>query len=91
MVIAPLRWSSGLWLYGAQGRPVVHLYAGREEAPGLSSAVDHIAFQAENLGEILERLEEHNVSYQKVTVPDIGTTQIFFCDPDGITIELNFD
>ena len=81
----------GLWLYGAQGRPVVHLYAGREETPGLSSAVDHIAFLAQNLEEMLKRLEEQNVSYQKETVPDTGTTQIFFCDPDGITIELNFD
>ena len=81
----------GLWLYGAQGRPVVLLYAGREETPGLSSAVDHIAFLAQNLEETLGRLQENNVSYQQVTVPDTGTTQIFFSDPDGITIELNFD
>ena len=81
----------GFWLYGDQGHPVVHLYAGREEASGLSSAVDHIAFQAHGLDEIIERLKEHNVSYQKETVPDTGETQIFFTDPDGITIELNFD
>jgi len=81
----------GSWLYSTQGHPVVHLYAGREEADDLSSAVDHIAFQVHDLEEILGRLQDNNVSFEKVTVPELGTTQIFFSDPDGIQIELNFD
>ena len=65
--------------------------SGREEADDLSSAVDHIAFQVHDLEEILGRLQDNNVSFEKVTVPELGTTQIFFSDPDGIQIELNFD
>jgi len=45
----------------------------------------------DDLEEILGRLQDNNVSFEKVTVPELGTTQIFFSDPDGIQIELNFD
>ena len=87
----PFEGPPGLWLYSPHGLPVVHLYAGREEADDLSSAVDHIAFQVYELEEILGRLQDNNVSFERVTVPELGTTQIFFTDPDGIQIELNFD
>ena len=87
----PFEGPPGLWLYSTHGRPVVHLYAGRKEADDLSSAVDHIAFQVHDLEEILGRLKDNNVSFQKVTVPELGTTQISFTDPDGIQIEINLD
>ena len=66
----PLEGPPGLWLYSPHGHPVVHLYAGREEADDLSSAVDHIAFQVHDLEEILGRLQDNNVSFEKVTVPE---------------------
>ena len=52
----PFEGPPGMWLYSTHGRPVVHLYAGREEVDDLSSAVDHIAFQVHDLEEILGRL-----------------------------------
>ena len=87
----PFEGPPGMWLYSSHGRPVVHLYAGREEVDDLSSAVDHIAFQVHDLEEILGRLKDNNVSFEKVTVPGLGTTQISFTDPDGIQIEINLD
>ena len=80
----------GAWLYG-QDRPVVHLYAGREPSGSSSNALDHIAFRVNEINSVLERLERHEIAYDTATVPDLGATQVFFRDPDGIQVELNLE
>lgn len=53
-------------------------------------AIDHIAFVADDLPAALQRLQSGGVSFRHRAVPTLGLDQLFFEDPNGITIELNF-
>ena len=93
----------GTWLY-LGNVPCVHLIEitedveratyQAEEARSLSTesgtgAVDHIEFRGTGLAGFLKRFETQNVSYRERSVQ--GLIQIFVEDPNGVTIELNFD
>lgn len=81
----------GAWLYGVEGRPVVHLYVGREDKAGCDTAVDHIAFRVQDVTSTMERLQQHRIEFDEAVVPALGARQVFFRDPDGILIEINFE
>lgn len=55
-----------------------------------TGTVDHMAFTASGLADVRARLERHNVEYRERTVPSLELHQVFFEDPSGVTIELNF-
>lgn len=55
-----------------------------------TGTVDHMAFNATGLDDMLARLERHGVAYRERSVPLLGLHQVFFEDPSGVTIELNF-
>jgi catechol 2,3-dioxygenase-like lactoylglutathione lyase family enzyme len=84
----------GYWLYSG-GVPTVHLVGHRPENPVIDGApetgrLDHIAFAAENLKLMRERLQARGIEYQERVLPRLNMTQLFFADPDGINIEFNF-
>jgi catechol 2,3-dioxygenase-like lactoylglutathione lyase family enzyme len=84
----------GHWLYCGSG-PVVHLIGKRPGDPPIEGTpeagrLDHIAFSAENLAAMRERLKAARISFQERVLPRVNMTQLFFKDPDGINIELNF-
>lgn len=54
------------------------------------AAIDHIAFAATDLPDMHRRLRSAKLQYRERTVPDLGLHQVFFEDPSGVTIELNF-
>lgn len=62
---------------------------GAQELRG-GAAVDHLAFFATDLGQMQLRLRDQGVSFRERTVPGLGLHQVFFEDPSGVTIELNF-
>ena len=45
---------------------------------------------ATDLADMRSRLKRNKVEYRERTVPDLGLHQVFFEDPSGVTIELNF-
>ena len=55
-----------------------------------SGAVDHLAFLAAVLLDMHVRLRRAGLAYRERTVPSLGLHQVFFEDPSGVTIELNF-
>ena len=55
-----------------------------------SGAVDHVAFFATGLQEMLGRLQAQGLSPRERTVPLLGLHQVFVDDPNGIVVELNF-
>ena len=66
-------------------------YLGEAREVGANTgAVDHIAFSATDLADFIARAEAHNVDMIKRIVPEDGSCQVFFRDPDGIKIELTF-
>ena len=55
-----------------------------------SGAVDHVAFFATGLPEMLARLQSQHIEARERTVPLLGLHQVFVDDPNGIVVELNF-
>jgi len=84
----------GYWLY-CGGVPTVHLIYNRkgdkpiEGSPG-TGRLDHIAFASTGLKEMRAKLVEHKVKYEERVLPRMNMTQLFYFDPDGIAIEMNF-
>ena len=81
--------SVGAWLYAGDS-PIIHLGVTDTEMNGNTLPVDHVALRAEGLEEIVGRLNEAGVDYQMHDVPGRAMRQLFFRDPAGIRIELNF-
>ena len=82
----------GFWLYIGD-KDVLHLITPKEgdgRSPQKSS-FDHVAFKTANYQEVLEKLKSLNVSYEEKPIPDKKAHQIFFRDPAGNRVELNFD
>jgi catechol 2,3-dioxygenase-like lactoylglutathione lyase family enzyme len=81
----------GHWLYGEDG-PLVHIADARAiglpEPPAAGPPIDHVAFAASDYDEASARLERGGVSAVRNSVPGVGLRQLFFCDPDGVRIEL---
>jgi catechol 2,3-dioxygenase-like lactoylglutathione lyase family enzyme len=67
-------------------------YLGDRAAASLhgTGAVDHVAFFADGLADMLAHLRSVGVTPRERTVPTIGLHQLFLDDPNGVVIELNF-
>ena len=55
-----------------------------------TGAVDHIAFNASGFDEMRARLKSHGIEPSENVLDEIGLRQLFFYDPNGVPIELNF-
>jgi catechol 2,3-dioxygenase-like lactoylglutathione lyase family enzyme len=84
----------GYWLY-CGGVPTVHLIYNRtgdmpiEGVPD-TGRLDHIAFASTGLRDMRTKLQLHGIKYEERVLPRIKMTQLFYRDPDGIAIEMNF-
>ena len=56
-----------------------------------TGAVDHIAFRATGLREMMQRLRNEKIDFSQRRANGQALYQLFFLDPNGIKIELNFD
>jgi len=56
-----------------------------------TGAIDHIAFRATGLREMIQHLRDQNISFNQRRANGQALFQLFFLDPNGIKIELNFD
>ena len=66
-------------------------YVGQEsQATTGSGAVDHIAFRATGLHEMIAHLRSRGVDFKQRQVDDQGLYQLFMFDPNGVKIELNY-
>lgn len=80
--------SRGSWLY-VNGQSLVHLSetAGSDSGKG---HLDHVAFRGQGLVAMKRRLEEAGVSYRSNFIEELEMTQLFFDDPAGTGLEVNF-
>ena len=60
----------------------------QEEGTG---AIDHVAFRATGLRAMMRHLEAEKISFTQRRANGQALFQLFFYDPNGIKIELNFD
>lgn len=79
----------GAWLY-ANGHAILHVVGGRTAEALKPGVIDHIAFSATGPETTLARLKEYNVEYVCRRQVGSGTWQIFFFDPNGARVELDF-
>jgi catechol 2,3-dioxygenase-like lactoylglutathione lyase family enzyme len=89
----------GYWLY-CGGVPTVHLIGNRAEDPVIPDApsdpaptgrLDHIAFACDGLKEMRANLQQRDIKFDERVLPRLNMTQLFYLDPDGISVECNFD
>ncbi|MGE5171343.1 MAG: VOC family protein [Rudaea sp.] len=79
----------GAWLY-AGDRPILHVVGGRNADELRAGVIDHMAFSAEDLSDTLALLASRNIAHTCRRLPGGGTWQVFFHDPNGARVELDF-
>ena len=87
----PLR-SFGYWLF-AGGRDVLHLVeaAADENRSGSNGTFDHAAFNCTDRAAYEAKLTTLGIAFRASSVPQSRRVQLFFKDPAGNGVELNFD
>ncbi|MEW6670633.1 MAG: VOC family protein [Thermodesulfobacteriota bacterium] len=81
---------AGQWLY-AGSNAIVHLSEDENRTVRKKpDYLDHIAVRCAGVNEFAKKLNEFSIKYRVAVIPEIDLTQLFFMDPAGITIELNF-
>lgn len=79
----------GYWLYAGE-RAIVHMQtAPRPVGPSADSALNHFAFDVDDLDRLLARLDPRGIPYRAVGVPGTDIRQAFLLDPNGVRVELN--
>ena len=82
--------SPGYWLY-AGNDPLIHLSEkDRQPAGGNQGCLDHVAFRGRHRQAMCSRLESAGIGYQQNHVPELSLSQLFFRDPAGVRVEINF-
>jgi len=84
----------GAWLYADGGRgaaPILHIVAGKQKKDLVKGVIDHMAFSGKGLAEAVRKLAASGIEYQLRRLPDYGTWQLFFLDPNGAKVEIDFD
>ncbi|MBI3374836.1 MAG: VOC family protein [Betaproteobacteria bacterium] len=82
----------GAWLYARGGSDaILHIVAGKQKSDLVKGVIDHMAFSARNLAATVDKLKLHALAYELRRLPAYGTWQLFFHDPNGAKVELDFD
>ena len=80
----------GAWLY-ANGTPILHVVGDRARDALVPGVIDHMAFTASGLRDTLARLTQLGVAYDCRRQAGNGPWQVFFHDPNGARVELDFE
>jgi catechol 2,3-dioxygenase-like lactoylglutathione lyase family enzyme len=79
----------GAWLY-ADGEAILHVIGGRPRSELRAGVIDHMAFSASGLGTTLAALAARGIEHTCRQQVGSGTWQVFFHDPNGAKVELDF-
>jgi catechol 2,3-dioxygenase-like lactoylglutathione lyase family enzyme len=81
----------GAWLY-ATDQPILHVIEVCSMPEPRRGALDHMAYRAQGLLAITKILEEHAIPHRIIRTPaPFRMWQLFFVDPNGVDVELDFD
>ncbi|HJW11385.1 MAG TPA: VOC family protein [Albitalea sp.] len=82
----------GAWLYaGGRGDPILHVIAGVEGGRLVKGVIDHMAFTGRDLAGTVAGLKARGIAHELRRLPAYGTWQLFFDDPNGARVEIDFD
>lgn len=79
----------GAWLY-AGNQAILHIMAGKPMPAAAAGVIDHMAFTASNLQEVVDTLKQRHISYELHRLRGLENWQLFCHDPDGAKVELDF-
>jgi catechol 2,3-dioxygenase-like lactoylglutathione lyase family enzyme len=79
----------GAWLY-AGDQPILHIIGGRPKRELKPGVIDHMAFTGHDLPATLAVLEQEKVEHVCRQQVGSGVWQVFFHDPNGAKVELDF-
>jgi catechol 2,3-dioxygenase-like lactoylglutathione lyase family enzyme len=82
---------TGLWLYSGD-KPILHVIKKSEMPEDTAGMLDHMAFRATGMDRAIAMLKEHDIPWRMRRLNDpFGVWQMFFKDPFGANVELDFD
>jgi catechol 2,3-dioxygenase-like lactoylglutathione lyase family enzyme len=84
----------GAWLYADGGRakdPILHIVAGKQKDELVTGVIDHMAFTGRGLSATVAGLKARGIEYKLMQLIGYGTWQLFFVDPNGAKVEIDFD
>ncbi|VWX57875.1 VOC family protein [Sphingorhabdus sp. 109] len=95
---APLPPELVQWLYDDSGRAIFHInsremtqaYQRDTQAGPSTGAIHHVALDCSDHLGFTKRLEARGIDYRLNDIPSIQLKQLFFCEPNGVLLELNF-
>jgi catechol 2,3-dioxygenase-like lactoylglutathione lyase family enzyme len=81
----------GAWLY-ATDQPILHVIEVPNMPEPRRGALDHMAFRAQGLLATTTLLDERAIPHRIIRTPaPFRMWQLFFVDPNGVDVELDFD
>ena len=82
---------SGLWFY-ANDAAILHVMKVEKLPSPRKGVLDHMAFRGEGVNGLLAKLKAAGVDYRLKSTPDPWVQwQVFFEDPNGAVVEVDFD
>ena len=79
----------GAWMYAGDDA-ILHVVGGKSREQLRPGVIDHMAFTAQGLPETLALLASHGVEHSCRQQVGTGFWQVFFFDPNGARVELDF-
>ena len=62
----------------------------KDDVKSGSGAIDHVAFNADDIEGMKSKLDKISMEYTHRKVPGFPLEQLFVMDPDGVKVELNY-
>lgn len=82
----------GAWLYAEGGSDaILHVIAGADRGALVKGVIDHIAFSGRDLRTAVAKLKQKSIQYELRKQVGSETWQLFFFDPNGAKVEIDFD
>jgi len=82
----------GAWLYASgSGEAILHVIDGAEPKALVKGVIDHMAFSGTDLAGTVGRLKAKGIAFDLRRLPGYHTWQLFFVDPNGAKVEIDFD
>jgi catechol 2,3-dioxygenase-like lactoylglutathione lyase family enzyme len=86
------------WLYDDSGRAIFHINSSDKpqsfpratKSGPTTGAIHHVALDCSDHQGFIARLEAHGIDYRLNDIPSNNLKQVFFSEPNGILLELNF-
>jgi catechol 2,3-dioxygenase-like lactoylglutathione lyase family enzyme len=81
----------GAWLY-VMDQPILHVIEVTGMPEPRRGALDHMAYRAQGLLATMNSLQERGIPHRIIRTPaPFRMWQLFFVDPNGVDVELDFD